>query len=98
MWKGYPFCGCGCPTLYTLANVDIASAVELNVRNSAENEDAGAGAAASATDKIAAGFAPLCYAPKYYSQNSCKCVCHYKYCGPRKYIDENTCSCWDYIY
>lgn len=35
VWKGYPFCGCGCPTIYTLANVDIASAANTAVRDAA---------------------------------------------------------------
>lgn len=39
----------------------------------------------------------LCAAPRYYSEETCSCVCHYKYCPPKYYFDPLTCTCFPYL-
>lgn len=40
---------------------------------------------------------PLCFAPRYYSQETCSCVCHIGYCPPRSYYDIVNCRCNEII-
>ena len=39
----------------------------------------------------------FCLSPRYYSQESCSCVCHYQYCSPGWYWSESYCECIPYL-
>jgi hypothetical protein len=73
VWKTYPICGCGCPSILFLANTSVQSAPS-SILKAAVNS-----AAIAAAIKVPILY-PLCRSPKYYSQQTCSCVCHYRYC------------------
>lgn len=98
VWKGYPVCGCGCPSI-GIRVPPVSATAEANVDARPTTAPSPAPEAAPAATAAAANLSfNFCLAPRYYSKSTCKCVCHYKYCGPKEYFDENTCSCWPIIY
>ncbi len=93
VWRDYPTCGCRCPPIYnfpTILSAGVSGAVNID-----DSSNDVASAAATAVDRA---FAPLCLPPRYYSQDTCSCICHYKYCPPKYYFDVQTCTCFPHLY
>jgi hypothetical protein len=84
-WRGYPTCGCRCPNIILRPPILIGAAAAA----------APAAPAAPAATSAAALDLRLfyCLYPRYYSEYTCSCQCHYQYCPYRYYFDPTNCRC-----
>jgi hypothetical protein len=101
LWKDYPVCGCGCPSIIFRPPIAAAEA-EVTKGNGTTNSGkaTAAPAPAAAADSPTLPLPPpssdlifFCLYPRYYSQETCSCACHYTYCPPHYYFNEQSCSC-----
>jgi hypothetical protein len=103
IWKDYPVCGCGCPSIIIRPPIFTSGAVNLQASSlslPSAASDTATTAVTTATPSAATDSLIFrgCLAPRYYSQNTCTCVCNYRYCPPKYYFDETVCDCMAILY